>query len=230
MKTIGLLGGMSWESSSEYYRIINEAVNARLGGVHSADCLMVSVDFAEIEALQNKGHWDELTEMMIAAAQRIERGGAEVLLICTNTMHRMAPEVQAAIDIPLLHIADAAGDAILAQGLSAVGLLGTKFTMEGDFYRKRLEEKYGLKVLIPDEPDREIVHRVIYDELVKGQIREGSRNAFIEIINKLAKRGAQGVVLGCTEIPLLVKQSDVSIPVFDTTRIHAEAAVDWALS
>jgi aspartate racemase len=229
MKTIGLLGGMSWESSSEYYRIINEAVNARLGGVHSADCLMYSVDFGEIEELQHQDRWDELTELMIDAAQRIERGGAEILLICTNTMHRMAPEVQAAIDIPLLHIADAAGEAILAQGLSTVGLLGTKFTMEGDFYRKRLEEKYGLKVLIPDEPDREIVHRVIYEELVKGQILEGSRDAFVAIIDKLQERGAEGVILGCTEIPLMVKQSDVSIPVFDTTRIHAEAAVDWAL-
>jgi aspartate racemase len=229
MKTIGLLGGMSWESSNEYYRIINETVNARLGGVHSADCLMYSVDFTEIEDLQFQNRWEELTEMMIAAAQRIERGGAAILLICTNTMHRMAPEVQAAIGIPLLHIADAAGDAILAQGLDTVGLLGTKFTMEGDFYRKRLEEKYGLTVLIPDEPDREIVHRVIYEELVKGQIREESRNAFIEIIKKLQKRGAQGVVLGCTEIPLLVKQADVPIPVFDTTRIHAEVAVDWAL-
>ncbi len=230
MKTIGLLGGMSWESSSEYYRIINEAVNARLGGVHSADCLMYSVDFGEIEELQHQDRWDELTELMIDAAQRIERGGAEILLICTNTMHRMAPEVQAEIKIPLLHIADAAGEAIRSRGLNTVGLLGTKFTMEGDFYRKRLEEKFGLTVLIPDEADRETVHQVIYNELVKGQILESSRKAFIEIIHKLAKHGAQGVVLGCTEIPLLVKQSDVTIPVFDTTRIHAEAAVDWALN
>ena len=230
MKTIGLLGGMSWESSSEYYRIINEMVSTRLGGLHSADCLMYSVDFAEIEELQHQDRWEELTDMMIAAVQRIEKGGAEILLICTNTMHRMASEVQAAISIPLLHIADAAGDAILARGLDAVGLLGTRFTMEGDFYRQRLEEQYGLRVLIPDEPDREVIHRVIYEELVKGRIREGSRDAFIEIIGKLQERGAQGVVLGCTEIPLLVRQTDVPIPVFDTARIHAEAAVDWALN
>ena len=230
MKTIGLLGGMSWESSSEYYRILNETVKARLGGFHSADCLMVSVDFAEVESLQHQDKWDELTEMMVAAAKRIEAGGAEILLICTNTMHKMAPEMQAAIQIPLLHIADAAGEAIQAQGLQTVALLGTKFTMEGDFYRQRLHEKFGLDVLIPDAADREIVHNTIYDELVKGVLNPASRQAFLKIITKLQAQGAQGVVLGCTEIPLLVKQADVDIPVFDTTRIHAEAAAAWALA
>ncbi|MBG0770786.1 MAG: aspartate/glutamate racemase family protein [Anaerolineaceae bacterium] len=229
MKTIGMLGGMSWESSLEYYRIVNESVKARLGGYHSANCLMYSVDFDEIETLQHQDRWDELTEMMIDAAKRIEAGGAELLIICTNTMHMMAPEMQAAIDIPLLHIADAAGEAIKAQGLHTVGLLGTKFTMEGDFYRKRLNERFVLEVLIPDEADRETVHNTIYGELVKGVINPDSRQAFLAIIQRLKAKGAQGVILGCTEIPLLVKQADMDIPVFDTTRIHAEAAVDWAL-
>lgn len=229
MKTIGLLGGMSWESSSEYYRILNELVKARLGGFHSADCLMVSVDFDDVETLQHQNEWDALTEMMIAAARRIEAGGAELLVICTNTMHKMAPEIQTAIQIPLLHIADAAGEAIRAQGLHTVGLLGTKFTMEGDFYRKRLNEKFGLSVLIPNEADRETVHNTIYGELVKGVLNPSSRQSFVEIIRKLQDDGAEGVILGCTEIPLLVKQTDVSLPLFDTTRIHAEAAVDWAL-
>jgi aspartate racemase len=228
MKTIGLLGGMSWESSSEYYRILNELVKARLGGFHSADCLMYSVDFDEVETLQHQNDWDALTEMMIDAAKRIEAGGAELLVICTNTMHKMAPEMQAAIGIPLLHIADAAGEAITAQGLHTVGLLGTKFTMEGDFYRQRLNEKFGLKVLTPNEAERETVHNTIYGELVKGEINSDSRQAFVEIIKGLQNKGAEGVILGCTEIPLLVKQADVSIPIFDTTRIHAEAAVDWA--
>jgi aspartate racemase len=230
MKTIGLLGGMSWESSLEYYRILNETVKSRLGGFHSADCLMYSVDFDEVEALQHENKWDELTKMMIDAAQRIEAGGAELLVICTNTMHKMAPEMQSAIQIPLLHIADAAGEAIKARGLQTVGLLGTKFTMEGDFYRQRLNERFGLNVLIPEEADREIVHNTIYGELVKGVINPESRRAFQDIIEKLQANGAQGVILGCTEIPLLVKQADVAIPVFDTTRIHAEAAVDWALA
>ena len=229
MKTIGLLGGMSWESSLEYYRIVNETVKARLGGFHSADCLMYSVDFDEVEALQHQDKWGELTGMMIAAAQRIEAGGAALLVICTNTMHKMAPEMQAAIRVPLLHIADAAGEAITAQGLHTVGLLGTKFTMEGDFYRQRLNERFGLNVLIPEEADRETVHNTIYGELVKGAINPESRRAFQDIIEKLQANGAQGVILGCTEIPLLVKQADVDIPVFDTTRIHAEAAVNWAL-
>ena len=229
MKTIGMIGGMSWESSIEYYRIINELVKARLGDLHSADCLMYSVDFAEIEVLQQAGDWDQLTQDMISAAQRLERGGAACVVICTNTMHKMAEEVQSAIPIPLLHIADAAGAAIQAEGLTTVGLLGTRFTMEGDFYRGRLAEKFGLRVLIPEEADRATVHRVIYNELVKGEIREESRQAFLSVIERLQGQGAQGIVLGCTEIPLLVRQSDVAIPIFNTTQLHAEAAVDWAL-
>ena len=230
MKTIGLLGGMSWESSIEYYRIINETVKKRLGGLHSAQCLMYSVDFAEVERLQHAHEWETLTLLMIEGMQRLAHGGADCLVICTNTMHRMAPEIQAAIDLPLLHIADATADAIKAQGLHTVGLLGTRFTMEGDFYRGKLTLDHGLQVLIPDETERETVHRIIYSELVQGQILERSRLAFQNVIAGLQAKGAQGVILGCTEIPLLIRQSDVSIPVFDTTRIHAEAAVDWALS
>jgi len=229
MKTIGLLGGMSWESSIEYYRIINEEVNARLGGLHSAQSLMYSVDFADIEKLQHAGDWDVLTQAMIDAAKRLERSGADFLVICTNTMHRMAPEVGAAINIPLLHIADATANAIKAHGLQTVGLLGTRFTMEGDFYRGKLENDHGLRVLIPDDEGRETVHRIIYDELVQGIIREDSRKAYLDVIGDLQTKGAQGVILGCTEIPLLVKQKDVTIPIFDTTTIHAKAAVDWAL-
>ena len=229
MKTIGLLGGMSWESSIEYYRIINETVKDRLGGLHSAKCMMYSVDFAEIEKLQHVGDWEALTQAMIDAAKHLEKGGADLLVICTNTMHKMAPEVSAAINIPLLHIADAAADAIKTQKLQIVGLLGTRFTMEGDFYRGKLEKDHGLKVLIPDDEEHEIVHRIIYDELVQGVIREESRKAYLDVIVELETRGAEGVILGCTEIPLLVKQSDVSIPLFDTTTIHAQAAVDWAL-
>jgi aspartate racemase len=229
MKTIGLLGGMSWESSIEYYRIINETVKKRLGGSHSAKCVMYSVDFAEIETLQHAGDWDALTQTMISASQRLEQGGAECLVICTNTMHRMADEIQAAIQIPLLHITDTAAAEIKSKDLSLVGLLGTRFTMEGDFYRGRLEDRHGIQVIIPDDNERETVHRVIYDELIKGKIREESRNAYQKVIAHLGSQGAQGVILGCTEIPLLIHQEDVSIPVFDTTRIHAEAAVDWAL-
>jgi aspartate racemase len=230
MKTIGLLGGMSWESSIEYYRIINETVKERLGGLHSAKSLMYSVDFAEIEKLQHAGDWEALTQAMIDAAKKVEKGGADLLVICTNTMHKMAPEVSAAIDIPLLHIADATASVIKAQHLQTVGLLGTRFTMEGEFYRGKLEKDHGLKVLIPDNKGRESVHRIIYDELVKGVIREESRKAYLDVIADLETRGAEGVILGCTEIPLLVKQEDVSIPIFDTTTIHAQAAVDWALA
>lgn len=229
MKTIGLLGGMSWESSIEYYRIINETVKARLGGMHSAQCLMYSVDFSEIEALQHAGNWDVLTQQMIDAVERLIKGGADFLVICTNTMHRMADEIYEATGIPLLHIADATADAIKAKGLTTVGLLGTRFTMEGDFYRERLKENHNINVIIPNKADREIIHRVIYDELVKGEIREDSRQAYQHVITDLVSRGAEGVVLGCTEIPLLIHQEDVNIPIFDTTRIHAEAAVDWAI-
>lgn len=229
MKTIGLLGGMSWESTLEYYRIMNQIVKARLGESHSARCLLYSVDFAEIETLQHAGRWDVLTQLLIAAVCRLERGGADCLVICTNTMHRMADEIQAATPLPLLHIADATALSIKAQRLDTVGLLGTRFTMEGDFYRGKLENEHGLTVLIPDDTGREAVHRIIYEELVRGVIREESRQVYQEVIAKLAADGAQGVILGCTEIPLLVKQADVSIPVFDSTALHAQAAVEWAL-
>ena len=229
MKTIGMIGGMSWESSIEYYRIINQTVKEKLGGLHSAQSLMYSVDFAEIEILQNEGRWDEATQAMIEAAQHVEAGGADFVIICTNTMHKMADEVGAAIGIPLLHIADATAGAIKAQGLSKIGLLGTRFTMEEDFYRGRLVEKHGLEVLIPEAEDREIVHRVIYDELVLGEIKPESREAYKGIIEKLIAEGAQGIILGCTEIGLLVKEEDSPVPIFDTAYIHAVAAVEYAL-
>ena len=228
MKTIGLIGGMSWESSLEYYRIINETVKAKLGGLHSAKCLMYSVDFAEIELLQHQGKWDEAADFMIDAAQRVERGGADVVLICTNTMHKLADSVQAHIQIPLLHIADATAGKIKEQGFQTVGLLGTKFTMEEGFYKNRLSEKYGLNVLIPDENERNLIHRVIYEELCRGEIKQTSKEHYLTIIQQLAQQGAEGIILGCTEIPLLIKAEDCQIPLLDTTRIHAEAAVKYA--
>ncbi|MEJ2408256.1 MAG: aspartate/glutamate racemase family protein [Novosphingobium sp.] len=229
MKTIGLIGGMSWESSAEYYRIINQAVRARLGPEASAQCLLWSFDFAEIAALQRAGDWPALTGRMIDAARRLEAGGAELLLICTNTMHRMADEVQAAVSLPLLHIADAAGAAIARQGITRVGLLGTAFTMEQSFYRERLRERFGLDVLVPDEADRATIHRVIYEELIAGRIEPASRQTYRDVIARLVELGAQGVILGCTEIPLLVSDADAAVPLFDTTRLHAEAAVSAAL-
>ena len=229
MKTIGLIGGMSWESSIEYYRIINQVIQKELGGVHSAKSVMVSLDFAEIEELQNRGDWDEATRIMVETAQLVEKGGADFVLICTNTMHLMAEEVQAGINIPLLHIADATAQAVKQRELDTIGLLGTSFTMEKEFYRGRLEDIHQLKVLIPDREKRELVHRVIYDELVKGMITDSSRQIYREVIETLVAGGAQGIVLGCTEIGLLVKQEDVPVPVFDTMEIHALAAVDAAL-
>lgn len=229
MKTIGLIGGMSWESSIEYYRIINQAVRKELGGVHSAKSVMVSVDFGEIEKLQMKGDWDQATQIMIQTAQEVESAGADFLLICTNTMHLVAEEVQAEINIPLLHIADAAARAIKEAGLEAVGLLGTRFTMEKDFYRGRLEKDHGLRVITPKQESREVVHRIIYEELVQGKIKKESRDRYLEVILSLREEGAQGIVLGCTEIGLLVKQEDVTVPVFDTMEIHALAAVDAAM-
>ena len=229
MKTIGMIGGMSWESSIEYYRIINETVKERVGGLHSARSVMYSVDFAEIEALQHTGRWDEATQAMIEAARHVEAGGADFLIICTNTMHKMADEVEVAIGIPLLHIADATAETIKSQGLTKIGLLGTKFTMEEDFYGGRLVEKHGLDVLIPAAEDREIVHRVIYDELVLGEIKSESREAYKKIIEKLITAGAQGIILGCTEIGLLVTAKDSRVPLFDTTYIHAVSAVEMAL-
>lgn len=229
MKTIGLIGGMSWESSIEYYRIINEDVKAKLGGLHSAKCFMYSVDFAEIEPLQHEGKWAEATDRMITAAKHVERGGADFLVICTNTMHKTADEVQRHIRIPILHIADATAQEIKAQGLSTVGLLGTNFTMEQDFYRGRLADKHGLEVLIPSKEDRQIVHRVIYDELCVGEIRQSSKDEYIRVMEGLVRRGAEGTVFGCTEVGLLVSGDDSRVPTFDTTRIHAIAAVDYAL-
>ena len=229
-KIIGLIGGMSWESSTEYYRIINELVRERLGGLRSAQCLMWSFDFAEIEALQSAGRWDDATQEMIKAAQRLERGGADFVVICTNTMHRMADDVQAAINIPLLHIADPTAERMKKAGLSKVGLLGTAFTMEQDFYKGRLINKHGFDVLVPDDEDRKVVHQIIYDELVQGIVNENSRQAYREIIDRLVARGAQAIILGCTEIMLLIKQSDSPVPVYDTTAIHAEAAVEHSLA
>ncbi|GAB4513946.1 MAG: aspartate/glutamate racemase family protein [Anaerolineae bacterium] len=230
MKTIGLIGGMSWESSLEYYRIINEETKRRLGGLHSADCLMYSFDFAEIEALQMAGAWDEATVRMIQAAQRLEMGGAACVVICTNTMHKMADAVQAAVDIPLIHIADATAALIKAQGLATIGLLGTRFTMDENFYKGRLVERFGLEVLIPQDAARQMVNRVIYEELVLGVLNSDSRAAYVETIEEMQGRGAQGVILGCTEIGLLIKPEDSPLPVFDTTYLHALAAVDFALT
>lgn len=230
MRTIGLLGGMSWESSAHYYRLINQEVRRRLGGNHSARSLMLSVDFAGIEALQHAGDWDALTGQMVAAAQQIERGGADMLLICTNTMHLMADAVANAITIPLLHIADPAGQAVRQQGLTRVGLLGTAFTMERGFYADRLRDHHGIEVVIPGNDDRAEVHGIIYEELVRGIINPLSRATFRGVMQRLADDGAQAIILGCTEIMLLVDASDSALPLFDTTTLHALAAVDAALA
>jgi aspartate racemase len=230
MKTIGMIGGMSWESTLEYYRIINEEVKKRLGGLHSAKCVLVSVEFAEIEALQRAGDWDRATQAMIAAARQVEAGGADFVIICTNTMHKMAGEMQASLQIPLLHIADATAQAILAWGLHTVGLLGTRFTMEENFYRDRLSEGHNLLVLIPPTDDRAVIHKVIYEELVRGVINPASKSEFQRILADLAGQGAEGMVLGCTEIGLLIKYEDSGVPLFDTTRLHAVAAVEMALA
>lgn len=230
VKTIGLIGGMSWESSAEYYRIINEAVHARLGGFHSAKSIMLSVDFADIEVLQMQGRWSEAADILVGAAKSLEAGGADFIVLCTNTMHKSAAEIQSSIRIPFLHIADATAEKVKAAGISTVGLLGTRFTMEEDFYKSRLTQRFGMNVVIPNAPDRETVHRVIYDELVKGIVRKESRHRYLDIIDCLVKDGAQGVILGCTEIGMLVRDGDCRVPLFDTTRIHAEVAVEYALS
>ena len=225
MKTIGLIGGMSWESSLEYYRIINEKVKKELGGLHSAKSILYSVDFENIKVLQHEGKWDELTIIMIDAAKSLEKAGADLVVICTNTMHKMANEVQDNINLPLIHIADATAQSIKEQDLKKIGLLGTKFTMEQEFYKGRLSEKHGLDVIIPNDKDRELVHKIIYNELCLGNIKDASKKEYIRIIDDLVKNGAEGIILGCTEIPLLIKQGDVSVPIFDTTTIHAESAV-----
>jgi aspartate racemase len=227
---IGLVGGMSWQSSAEYYRLLNQGVRDRLGSTTSARCLLWSFDFAEIERFQHHGDWEELTARMIDAAQRLEAAGAEVLLICTNTMHRMADAVQAAISVPLLHIADPTAEAIKAAGLRRVALLGTAFTMEQDFYKGRLRAAHGLDVIVPDAGDRATVHRIIYEELVAGKVLPGSRAAYRAVIARLVAAGAEAVILGCTEIMLLVKPEDSTVPLFDTTALHAEAAVRAALA
>ena len=230
MKKIGMIGGMSWESSIEYYRIINQTVREKLGGLHSAKSIMYSVEFAEIEALQHQNRWDELAKIMIEAARSLERGGADFVIICTNTMHKLYDKVQNDIKIPMLNIADATAEKIKADGIDKIALLGTRFTMEEDFYKGRLVDKYGLEVIIPAAAQMEIVHRVIYDELCAGIISSDSKQKYADIIRHLVAKGAEGVILGCTEIGLLVKQKDSPVPLFDTTEIHARAAVDYALS
>ncbi|WP_281706363.1 aspartate/glutamate racemase family protein [Aeromonas taiwanensis] len=230
MKTIGLIGGMSWESTTSYYQIINETIKKELGGLHSAKILLYSVDFAEIEHYQAVGDWEKSGQLLADIAQRLEQAGADFIVICTNTMHKVAPEIEAAIDIPLLHIADATARQLQADGIQRVGLLGTRFTMEQDFYKGRLQERFGLEVLVPEEAERERVHRIIYDELCLGDLRESSRAEYLAIIAALAAAGAQGVILGCTEIALLVGACEAAVPLYDTTAIHAEAAVALALA
>jgi aspartate racemase len=227
MKRIGILGGMSWESSAEYYRLINEGIREHLGGLHSAEILMRSVDFEPVERLQHAGAWEELGRLLAEAARELERGGAEGILLATNTMHKVADAIESATELPFLHIADATAERLRREGIRRVGLLGTAFTMEEPFYRRRLEERYGLEVLVPEALGREQVHRVIYDELCLGITREESRLAYLEIVEELARRGAKAVILGCTEIGLLIRDGDASVPLYDTTRIHAEAAVEW---
>ncbi|MFB4195576.1 aspartate/glutamate racemase family protein [Streptomyces carpaticus] len=229
MRTIGLIGGMSWESTAGYYRLLNELTRERLGGLHSARCVLYSVDFAEIAQLQSEGRWQEAGEILADAAGALERAGADLVLICANTMHKVADQVTAAVSVPLLHLADATAEAVRAAGVSQVGLLGTAFTMEQDFYRARLET-HGLKVRVPDAEDRALVHRVIYDELCRGVVADASREAFRRVIGRLVEDGAEGVILGCTELELLIGQSDSPVPVFPTARLHAEAAVEAALA
>ncbi len=230
MKRIGLLGGMSWQSTVPYYQVINETVAARLGGLHSAEILLYSVDFGPLEKLQHAGRWSELGEVLAGAARTLEAAGAELLVLCTNTMHKVAPQVEAAIEVPLLHIADATAEQIAAAGLRRVGLLGTRFTMEEDFYRARLEAQHGLDVRVPPAADRETVHRVIFDELCLGQQRDDSRDAYRRIAADLVAEGCEAVILGCTEIGFLLQPGDATVPLYDTARIHAEKVASVALS
>jgi aspartate racemase len=229
MKKIGLIGGMSWESTVDYYKILNREVQKKLGEPHSAEIIMYSVDFAEIEKHQSAGEWSKLSEKMIVIAQKLEAAGADMILIGANTMHQMAPRVQADISIPLLHIADAAAERIEAEAYKKVGLLGTKYTMEGDFYKNRIEEKYDIEVIIPEQEARDYIHQVIYQELISGILKDESREQFKKIINSLKEKGAEGIILGCTEIPLLIKNKDSSLPIFNTTELHAKKAVQFAL-
>jgi len=230
MKTIGLLGGMSWESTASYYRLINEGVKRALGGLHSARIVLYSVDFGPIEALQHAGDWAATAEILARAARRVEAGGADFLLLCTNTMHKVAPDIEAAIEIPLVHIADATAGVLRRRGIGRVGLLGTAFTMEQDFYTGRLRERFGIDVVVPPQADRQVVHDVIYRELCLGEIRPASRDRYLAIIDALAGQGAEAVVLGCTEIGLLVTPQSTPVPLIDTTMLHAEKAVELALT
>jgi len=230
MKIIGMIGGMSWESTLEYYRILNEEVKNRLGGFHSAKCILYSVDFAEVEKLQHQNKWKEATDLMVEAARKVERGGAGFIIICTNTMHLMADDVQSSVKIPLVHIVDVTAEEIKKNKFSRIGLLGTRFTMEHNFYKNRLKERHGIEVIIPSEEERKIIHDILYNELCLGEIKNISKDKFKKIIENLVSQGAQGIILGCTEIPLLVDQKDYSIPLFDTTLIHSKAAVAFALS
>lgn len=230
MKTIGMTGGMSWESTLSYYKAINEGVKAALGGLNSAQICLYSVNFEPIEKLQHEGKWDETAQLLAQAAKSVEAGGADFLLICTNTMHKVAPEIEAQISIPILHIADATAKQLQQDGIERVGLLGTRFTMEQEFYKGRLQQQFGIDVLIPDAEQRQQVHRVIYEELCLGTIRPESRAQYVEIVEDLHRRGAQAVILGCTEIALLIQQHDTDVPLYDTTKIHAEQAVQLALT
>jgi aspartate racemase len=229
MKVIGLIGGMSWESSVVYYKIVNQKIKEKLGGVHSCQCLMYSVDFGEIAALQHKGDWAKLSEIMIDAAQRLERGGADLIVLCTNTMHKLANDIEDHVSIPLVHIADVTAEAIKEKGMKKIGLLGTKFTMEHDFLKGRLLEKHGVESIIPNETQRNIIHKIIYEELVLGVITNESRLAYLTIINDLIAQGAEGIILGCTEIGLLISNEFTDAILFDTTEIHAVKAVEMAI-
>jgi aspartate racemase len=229
MKTIGLIGGMTCESSAEYYRFINEITREKLGGIHSARSVMLSVDFAEIEDMMEAGKWEKILEILVDAARLVEKAGADFLVICTNTMHKLADHIREQIDIPILNIIDETAAQIKAQGIHRIGLLGTRFTMEEDFYKGRLRGKHGLEVLMPSPEDVQTIHRIIVDELSIGKIKKVSKEKYWRIIDKLVGQGAAGIILGCTEIPLLIKQEAGKIPLFDTTRIHAQAAVEWAL-
>jgi aspartate racemase len=228
LKKIGIIGGMSWESSLEYYRLVNELVKEKLGGYHSAKVIMDSLDFAEVELLQHEGRWQEAGKMMADSALTLQTCGADFVVLCTNTMHKCTPEIEAAIQIPFLHIVDPTAEAICKMGIKTIGLLGTRFTMEEDFYKGRLNDKYGLYVIIPSTADQKKIHQVIFQELVLGQINTDSRKAYLDIINNLIQNGAEGIILGCTEIGLLINPDDVHVPVFDTTILHARAAVDFA--
>lgn len=230
MRVIGVLGGMSWESTQGYYRALNEGVKAALGGFHSAKIVLVSVDFAEIEALQQQGDWHTAGELLGNAAQSVERAGADCLLMATNTMHNVAPAVEQAVTIPLLHIADATAEQLAADGITRVGLLGTRFTMEQDFYIGRLEKQFGIDVVVPDDAERDTIHQIIFAELCQGRIEDISRQRYLAIIDSLHAQGAQAVILGCTEIAMLVSQDDTQVPLYDTTALHAQRAVAWALS